>query len=46
MRFNSISDNNAAAPLVRLTWGKLIFDWRTIPLPATNNPPATPAPPR
>jgi len=42
MRFNSIGDNGSAAPLGRLTWGKLIFEWRTVPLPATNSPPTAP----
>lgn len=41
-RFNSIASSGpgrAKNPLNELTWGSLVFEWRTLPLPMTNAPP-------
>jgi len=45
-RFNSLGEKLAATPQNHLTWGALVFEWATIPVPATNAPapPARPNP--
>lgn len=38
-RFNSVASSGpgkVANPLAHLTWGRMIFEWQTLPLPATN----------
>jgi TonB family protein len=44
-RFNSITSAEAgkfANPLAHLTWGRMIFEWQTLPEPATNAVRTTP----
>jgi len=41
-RFNSVGEGSPAGPTDRLTWGTLIFEWKNLPLPATNTAPAHP----
>jgi hypothetical protein len=36
-RFEPLDVNDLMNPLEGLTWGQLIFEWQTLPLPATNN---------
>lgn len=39
-RFNAIANGgpgSVARPLARLTWGRMIFQWQTLPLPETNS---------
>lgn len=40
-RFES-QRRGAEAPTAELTWGRLVFSWLTLPLPATNAPAAAP----
>jgi TonB family protein len=38
-RFNAIANGGpgrVANPLAHLTWGRMIFQWQTLPLPETN----------
>jgi TonB family protein len=44
-RFNSLrvsGPDRLAETVPSLSWGQLIFDWHTVPMPATNAPPANP----
>jgi len=44
-RFEPLSRNPAdlaPTPTARLSWGNIVFLWRTLPLPPTNAPPAGP----
>jgi hypothetical protein len=36
-RFEPLNTADPTDPMAGLTWGQLIFEWRTLPLPATNN---------
>jgi hypothetical protein len=36
-RFEPVLVNNPADPLEGLMWGQFVFEWQTVPLPATNN---------
>jgi hypothetical protein len=38
IRFEPLDLQDPTDPLAGLTWGQLIFEWRTLPLPATNSP--------
>jgi hypothetical protein len=38
-RFEPLNPGDPNNPLAGLTWGQLIFEWHTLPLPATNSPP-------
>jgi len=43
LRYQSIRRNvPGQSPVATLNWGKLIFDWHTVPLPPTNPPPQKP----
>ena len=37
-RFEPLQLADPTDPTAGLAWGQLIFEWRTLPLPATNNP--------
>jgi hypothetical protein len=41
-RFEPLSVNDLTNPLAGLTWGLLVFEWHTLPLPDTNSPAAPP----
>jgi hypothetical protein len=36
-RFEPLPVANPADPLEGVTWGQFVFEWQTVPLPATNN---------
>ena len=38
-RFERLNVADPTDPMAGLAWGQLIFEWRTLPLPATNNSP-------
>jgi TonB family protein len=40
LRFEPINRASAASPKPALTSGTLVFEWQTVPAPATNPPPA------
>jgi len=45
-RFNPMTGggpDRVTSPTAQLTWGRMIFQWHTLPV-ATNAPPATPQP--
>ena len=37
-RFNSVAEGGPTGPADRLTWGILIFEWKNLSVPATNDP--------
>jgi TonB family protein len=41
-RFEPLNPGDPTNPLAGLTWGQLIFEWHTLPLPATNSPAESP----
>ena len=38
LHFESLKNIDPTDPMAGLTWGQLVFWWKTVPLPTTNNP--------
>lgn len=44
IRFEPINVADPSDPMAGLTWGQLVFEWHTLPLPPTNNAARPPSP--